>query len=149
MITLKINNQNFDLDLSDDMPLLWAIRDFAQLHGTKYGCGMAQCGACSVLIDGQSVRSCIIPVSQAIGKEITTVEGLETQFAKLQQAWEDVSVPQCGYCQPGQLISAASLIKSNPNPSDEDIDMAMTGNICRCGTYTRIRKAIHKACEKS
>jgi isoquinoline 1-oxidoreductase subunit alpha len=149
MLSLKINNQTFELEVPEDMPLLWAIRDFALLHGTKYGCGMAQCGACSVLIDGVSVRSCITPVSQAVGKSITTVEGLEEQFAKLQDAWEAESVPQCGYCQPGQLVSAAALIKENPKPTDEDIDRAMSGNICRCGTYTRIRKAIHRACEHS
>jgi len=127
------------------MPLLWAIRDIVGLTGTKYGCGVSQCGACSILIDGEVVRSCSLPVSYGIGKQITTIEGKTDNLEYLREAWEEINVPQCGYCQSGQLIAAASLFNTNPNPSDQDIDDAMSGNICRCGTYPRIRKAIHKA----
>jgi len=127
------------------MPLLWAIRDIVGLTGTKYGCGVSQCGACSILIDGEVVRSCSLPVSYGIGKQITTIEGKTDNLEYLREAWEEINVPQCGYCQSGQLIAAASLLNTNPNPSDQDIDDAMSGNICRCGTYPRIRKAIHKA----
>ena len=127
------------------MPLLWAIRDIIGLTGTKYGCGVSQCGACSILIDGEAVRSCSLPVSYGIGKNITTIEGTTDTLNYLRKAWEDVNVPQCGYCQSGQLIAATSLLNSNSNPTDDDIDDAMSGNICRCGTYPRIRKAIHKA----
>jgi len=127
------------------MPLLWAIRDIVGLTGTKYGCGVSQCGACSILIDGEVVRSCSLPVSYGIGKQITTIEGKTDSLEYLREAWEEINVPQCGYCQSGQLIAAASLLNTNPNPSDQDIDDAMSGNICRCGTYPRIRKAIHKA----
>ena len=127
------------------MPLLWAIRDIIGLTGTKYGCGVSQCGACSILIDGDLVRSCSLPVSYGVGKQITTIEGKTDNLEYLREAWEEINVPQCGYCQSGQLIAATSLLNSNPNPTDEDIDAAMSGNICRCGTYPRIRKAIHKA----
>lgn len=144
MPILRINHRDYSLDVSEDMPLLWAIRDFALLTGTKYGCGIAQCGACTILLNGQAVRSCQVTVSQAQGKEITTVEYLENEFPKLLEVWEDINVPQCGYCQSGQLMSAAALLQSNKKPTDEDIDKAMDGNICRCGTYTRIKKAIHQ-----
>ncbi len=127
------------------MPLLWAIRDIIGLTGTKYGCGVSQCGACSILIDGEVVRSCGLPVSYGVGKNITTIEGKTDNLEYIREAWEDINVPQCGYCQSGQIIAATSLLNSNPNPTDEDIDVAMSGNICRCGTYPRIRKAIHKA----
>ncbi len=147
MTTLNINNQSYNIEVEEDMPLLWALRDVIQLTGTKYGCGMSLCGACTVLLDDKPIRSCSIQVSQVINKKITTVEGLEVQFSKLQHAWEELNVPQCGYCQSGQLMSAAALIKEIPKPSDEDIDLAMAGNICRCGTYQRIKSAIHKATE--
>lgn len=127
------------------MPILWAIRDIVGLTGTKFGCGVGQCGACSVLIDGVLIKSCSVPVSYAIGKEILTIEGTSDNLVFLQQAWNDGNVPQCGYCQSGQLIAATSLLDTIENPTDEDIDTAMSGNICRCGTYSRIRKAIHKA----
>ena len=145
MKTLTINGKNHSLEAHDDMPLLWAIRDIIGLTGTKYGCGISQCGACSILIDGEVVRSCSLPVSYGVGKQITTIEGKTDNLDYLREAWEDINVPQCGYCQSGQLIAATSLLNSNPNPSDQDIDDAMSGNICRCGTYPRIRKAIHKA----
>lgn len=143
--TLTINGKNHTIEAQDDMPLLWAIRDIVGLTGTKYGCGVSQCGACSILIDGEVVRSCSLPVSYGIGKQITTIEGKTDNLEYLREAWEEINVPQCGYCQSGQLIAAASLFNTNPNPSDQDIDDAMSGNICRCGTYPRIRKAIHKA----
>lgn len=145
MIELSVNGKNYEIDVTPEMPILWAIRDIIGLTGTKYGCGTGICGSCSVLLDDSSIRSCITPVSLAIGKEITTIEGVEDINKKLLEAWQEFNVPQCGYCQPGQLVSAAALLKNNPNPSDEDIDLAMSGNICRCGTYTRIRKAIHSA----
>jgi len=143
--TLTINGKNHSIEAPDNMPLLWAIRDIIGLTGTKYGCGVSQCGACSILIDNEVVRSCGLPVSYGIGKTITTIEGKTDNLAFVREAWEDINVPQCGYCQSGQIIAATSLLNSNPNPSDEDIDTAMSGNICRCGTYPRIRKAIHKA----
>ncbi|MFZ4544201.1 MAG: (2Fe-2S)-binding protein [Saprospiraceae bacterium] len=145
MVALQINGKSYELNAADDMPLLWAIRDIVQLTGTKYGCGMAMCGACTVLVDGIAIRSCVTPVSTLKNKKITTIEGLEKEFAKLQEAWEVVNVPQCGYCQSGQLMSAAALLKEKPHPSDEEIDAAMHGNICRCGTYQRIKKAIQIA----
>ncbi|WKD84813.1 Isoquinoline 1-oxidoreductase subunit alpha [Polaribacter huanghezhanensis] len=145
MKTLTINGKNHSLEAQDDMPLLWAIRDIIGLTGTKYGCGISQCGACSVLIDGEVVRSCSLPVSYGLGKQITTIEGKTDNLEYLREAWEEINVPQCGYCQSGQLIAATSLLNSNPNPTDQDIDDAMSGNICRCGTYPRIRKAIHTA----
>ena len=147
MQTLTINGKDYQIDVPSEMPLLWAIRDFVGLTGTKFGCGVAQCGACSIMIDGTVVRSCSTQVSQAIGRQITTIEGESPNLKFLRKAWEEISVPQCGYCQSGQLISATALLDSNEAPTDEDIDKAMSGNICRCGTYVRIRKAIHKAVE--
>lgn len=143
--TLSINGKSHTIEAQEDMPLLWAIRDLIGLTGTKFGCGVSQCGACSVLIDGNLSRSCSIPVSYANGKEIFTIEGKSENLSFLQDAWNEGNVPQCGYCQSGQLIAATALLDSVKTPSDEDIDNAMSGNICRCGTYTRIRKAIHKA----
>ena len=146
MIKLNINGKLTELDVADDMPLLWALRDVAKLTGSKYGCGKGLCGACTVHIDGQATRACITPMSYAKGKKVTTIEGLsEDGEHALQQAWQKFNVAQCGYCQPGQLMSAAGLLKNNPSPSDADIDQAMSGNICRCGTYPRIREAIHHA----
>ena len=144
---LTINGKKHTIDAPNDMPLLWAIRDLAGLTGTKYGCGMGLCGACTVHVDGNATRSCLTPVSSAAGHEITTIEGLagEAELHALQQVWIDQDVAQCGYCQAGQIMSAAALLKNNPKPSDEDIDAAMAGNYCRCGTYIRIRKAIHTA----
>nr|WP_314896993.1 2Fe-2S iron-sulfur cluster-binding protein [uncultured Flavobacterium sp.] len=148
MIKLNVNNKSHDCDISSDMPLLWALRDILQLTGTKYGCGVAQCGACVVHLDGEAVRSCITKVSRAEGKKIITIEGLSiNNDHPLQQAWQNIDVPQCGYCHSGQIMSAAVLLRENKNPTDEDIDNAMSGNICRCGTYPRIRKAIHIAAE--
>jgi isoquinoline 1-oxidoreductase subunit alpha len=148
MISLNINQKDVQLDVDPDMPLLWAIRDSIGLTGTKYGCGVAQCGACVVLMNGQAVRSCVTKVSRAEGQKIVTIEGLsENNNHPVQQAWQQIDVPQCGYCQSGQILSAAVLLKENPNPTDQDIDDAMAGNICRCGTYLRIRKAIHIAAE--
>jgi isoquinoline 1-oxidoreductase alpha subunit len=144
--TLKINGQNHQVDVDPDTPLLWAIRDNAGLTGTKYGCGVAQCGACTVYVGGQTVRSCSLPVSAVGRKEITTIEGLKSrEGAAVQKAWVALDVPQCGYCQSGQVMSAAALLSLNPKPSDHDIDLAMNGNICRCATYVRIRAAIHDA----
>ena len=146
MIELKINGQIQKLDVAEEMPLLWALRDVAKLTGSKYGCGKGLCGACTVHIDGQASRSCITPVSYAKGKDITTIEGLsENGDHVLQKAWDKFNVAQCGYCQTGQLMSASSLLAKNISPTDADIDQAMAGNICRCGTYPRIRKAIHHA----
>jgi isoquinoline 1-oxidoreductase alpha subunit len=144
--TLKINGQSHQIDVDPGTPLLWAIRDGAGLAGTKYGCGVAQCGACTVYVDGQPVRSCALPVSAVGGKEVTTIEGLNSkEGAAVQKAWVALDVPQCGYCQSGQIMSAAALLGLNPKPSDRDIDLAMNGNICRCATYVRIRAAIHGA----
>jgi isoquinoline 1-oxidoreductase alpha subunit len=143
---LSINGKTYKVDADPRMPLLWAIRELANLTGTKYGCGIAQCGACTVHLNGNPVRSCSIPVSAAATQKITTVEGLsEDNSHPVQQAWIAEQVPQCGYCQSGQIMTAAALLKRNPNPSDQDIDTAMQGNICRCGTYPRIRKAIKTA----
>ncbi len=148
MITLTVNGKNYQVDASPDMPLLWAIRDMVGLTGTKFGCGMAQCGACTVHMDGTPVRSCSIPVSVAAGKKITTIEGISDKYAKaIQDAWVELQVPQCGYCQSGQIMSATALLKSKPKPTDADIDAFMQGNLCRCGTYQRIRSAIHRAAE--
>lgn len=145
-INLKINGKEHQIDVDPQMPLLWAIRDFVGLTGTKFGCGMAQCGACTIHMDGVAMRSCVTPVTAAQGKEITTIEGLANgELHPLQQAWIDEQVPQCGYCQSGQIMSAAALLKRNPTPSDNEIDAAMQGNICRCGTYDRVRNAIKKA----
>jgi len=145
-IEFTLNGQSLSLDVDPAMPLLWAIRDIAGLTGTKYGCGKALCGACNVHVDGQPVRSCSVPLSAVSGLAVTTIEGLSADGDHpVQRAWREFNVPQCGYCQSGQIMSAAALLERNPNPSDADIDMAMSGNICRCGTYTRIRKAIHRA----
>lgn len=144
---LSINGKSYTVDVQDDMPLLWAIRDIIGLTGTKFGCGVAQCGACSILIDGNLTKSCSMPISYGIGKEIFTIEGSSENLEFLREAWNDGNVPQCGYCQSGQLIAATSLLDKTENPTDEDIDNAMSSNICRCGTYKRIRKAIHKAVE--
>jgi isoquinoline 1-oxidoreductase subunit alpha len=143
---LNVNGQSASLDVPGDMPLLWAIRDVLNFRGTKYGCGIAVCGACTVHLDGRAVRSCVTPVASAAGKRVTTIEGLSSDGSHpLQRAWMDLDVPQCGYCQPGQIMSAAALLAKTPNPSDAEIDAAMNGNICRCGTYLRIRQAIHQA----
>jgi isoquinoline 1-oxidoreductase subunit alpha len=145
-LTLKINNKNHMVDVDPKMPLLWAIRDVVGLTGTKYGCGIAQCGACTVHLGGTPVRSCSIPVSAAANKDIVTIEGLSSDNSHpVQQAWIAEQVPQCGYCQSGQIMAATALLKKTPNPTDKDIDMAMQGHICRCGTYPRIRKAIKAA----
>ncbi len=145
-IKLTVNGASRELDVDPDMPLLWAIRDHLELSGTKFGCGMALCGACTVHIDGAPTRSCVTPVSAVDGKSITTIEGLATAAGKaVQEAWVALDVPQCGYCQSGQIMSAAALLAGNPQPTDADIDAAMAGNICRCATYVRIRSAIHQA----
>jgi isoquinoline 1-oxidoreductase alpha subunit len=146
MARLNVNGKQYDIDVEPDTPLLWAIREYVGLTGTKYGCGIAQCGACTVHIDGMPVRSCSFPVGEAAGKNITTIEGL-AQNGKLhavQQAWVNADVPQCGYCQSGMIMAVAALLKEKPKPSDADIDTAIT-NICRCGTYQRVREAIHSA----
>lgn len=150
MITLTINGKQHELDIAPDMPLLWALRDHIGLTGTKYSCGIAQCGACTVHMNGQAVRSCITPVSAAEGSEITTIEGIgaSLQGQAIQEAWKELEVVQCGFCQPGQIMSAAALLTTNANPSDTDIDQAMSGNICRCKTYHRIRAGIHAAAKK-
>ena len=147
MITLNINGKEQQLDAPDDMPILWALRDVAHLTGTKFGCGMAQCGACTVHLDGQAIRSCITPVSAAVGKKITTIEDAQNDKVgqAVQAAWSEIDVVQCGYCQSGQIMSAIALLANNKKPTDADIDAAMNGNICRCGTYPRIRAAIHSA----
>ena len=150
MVTLKINGEQHDLDVEAEMPLLWALRNEIGLTGTKYGCGIAQCGACTVLMDGHPVRSCSLPVSGAQGHDITTIEGLSHNgnLNKVQAAWIAEDVPQCGYCQSGQIMSATALLTRTPNPDESDIDAAMAGNICRCGTYVRIRRAIRRAAGK-
>ena len=146
MITLKINGTARELDVDPRMPLLWALRDFLDLTGTKFGCGKAQCGACTVHIDGEAARSCSIRIGDAAGKTITTIEGVTGKVAEaVQRAWQDIDVVQCGYCQSGQIMSAIVLLSSKPTPTDGDIDAALAGNVCRCGTYLRIRKAIHQA----
>lgn len=145
-ITLTVNGTRRSLDVDASMPLLWAIRDVLALTGTKYGCGMGQCGACTVHLDGEAVRSCQTPVETAANRQVVTIEGLSADRRHpIQQAWMAGNVPQCGYCQPGQIMSAAALLARTPQPTDEDIDRAMAGNLCRCGTYTRIRRAIHQA----
>jgi isoquinoline 1-oxidoreductase alpha subunit len=145
MISLMINGKAQQLDVEPDTPLLWAIREHAGLTGTKYGCGIAQCGACTVLINGEPVRSCSLPVSEAAGKQIVTIEGLSPDLSHpIQKAWLDLDVPQCGFCQSGMIMAAAALLKAKPKPTDAEIDAAMT-NICRCGTYNRVRAAIHQA----
>ena len=145
-VTLTVNGRTRDVDVPDDMPLLWVLRDVLGLTGTKFGCGISQCGACTVHLDGEPVRSCQIPASAAGGAQVTTIEGLaEEGLHPVQRAWLEADVPQCGYCQSGQIMSAAALLARNPGPSDEEIDGAMSGNVCRCGTYGRIREAIHLA----
>lgn len=149
-VTLTINGTNKTVEVEPDTPLLWVIRDHLQLTGTKFGCGIAQCGACTVHLDGQAIRSCVMPVSGVVGKNITTIEGVSadqqsSQSKAIQKAWEDIAVVQCGYCQSGQIMSATALLTSNPNPSDQDIDSFMSGNICRCSTYGRIKTAIKQA----
>lgn len=145
-ISLNVNGESKQIDVDPQMPLLWAIRDFVGLTGTKFGCGIAQCGSCTVHLDGVPVRSCVIPTSSAAGKKVTTIEGLSANNDHpLQLAWIAEQVPQCGYCQSGQIMSAAALLKTNPNPTDEDIDNAMSTVLCRCGTYPRIRRAIKEA----
>ena len=147
MITLHINGQDKSIDAPEDMPLLWVLRDIVGLTGTKFGCGIGQCGACTVHIDGNPTRSCLLPVSAAAGRSITTIEGVGAtpEGARIQKAWLDLEVIQCGYCQSGQIMSAAALLASKPTPADADINAAMSGNICRCGTYVRIRDAIKQA----
>jgi isoquinoline 1-oxidoreductase alpha subunit len=148
MIALNINKKTYNVDADPETPLLWVLRDHVGLVGTKFGCGVAQCGACVVHLDGEAVRSCVTRISRAQGKEVTTIEGLsEKNDHPLQKAWLELDVAQCGYCQAGQIMSAAVLLKENKNPTDQDIDYAMAGNICRCGTYMRIREAIHMAAE--
>ena len=147
-LTLRVNGKDRTTDVDPDTPLLWVLRDSLGLPGTKYGCGMALCGACTVLADGAPIRACSTPVANVAGQSITTIEGLAKSSGELhplQKAWIEHDVPQCGYCQAGQIMSAAALLRSNPRPSDADIDMAMSGNLCRCATYTRIREAIHRA----
>ncbi len=145
-VTLNVNGRDYTIDVLPDTPLLWAIRDDIGLTGTKYGCGIAQCGACTVHVDGEAVRSCVLPVTAVAGKTIATIEGLsDDRSHPVQLAWIAESVPQCGYCQSGQIMSAVALLAREPDPSDEDIDAAMVGNLCRCGTYQRIRRAIHRA----
>jgi isoquinoline 1-oxidoreductase alpha subunit len=150
MLTLNINGQERQLDVPEDMPILWALRDVAQMTGTKFGCGLAQCGACTVHLDGQPIRSCVTPVAVAVGKKLTTIEHMsnDTVGQAVQSAWQELDVVQCGFCQSGQIMAATALLASNKSPSDADIDAAMSGNICRCGTYPRIRAAIHHAAEK-
>jgi len=143
---LNVNGTVREVDAPEDMPLLWVLRDVLGLSGTKFGCGMAQCGACTVHLDGQATRSCVLPVSAVAGRMVTTIEGLSPDGSHpVQKAWADADVVQCGYCQPGQIMSAAALVALNPNPSDADIDAALAGNICRCGTYQRVREAVRKA----
>ncbi len=148
--TLKVNGKRQQVDVSPDTPLLWVLRDHLDLTGTKYGCGIGQCGSCTVHVNGEAMRSCALPVAAVEGAQITTIEGLSKDGDHpVQLAWQEIDVPQCGYCQAGQIMSAAALIKNNPTPTDADIDTAMHGNICRCGTYPRIRQAIHSAAKKA
>ena len=146
-LTLKINGQSHTVQAEPDVPLLWVIREYLQLSGTKFGCGIAQCGACTVHVDGQPMRSCQLQVSRAVGREITTIEGIAEDHP-VKQAWIDIQVPQCGYCQSGQIMSAVALVEKNSNPSEQEIIQAMEGNLCRCGTYTRIKQAIGQAAEE-
>ena len=149
MITLDVNGKSHTLDIDPAMPLLWALRDHVALTGTKYGCGMALCGSCTVFVEGEPVRSCVTPVSAALGKRVTTIEGLDSPVGKaVQTAWRELDVVQCGYCQSGQILSAVALLERNRRPTDADIDAAMQGNLCRCATYVRIRAAIKAAASK-
>lgn len=146
MINIRVNGKEYRLDIDPDTPLLWALRDHLKLTGTKFGCGVGECGACVVHMDGDPTRSCVTSVSEAEGREITTIEGIAGPVAdELKKAWTETDAPQCGYCQPGQIMTAAALLKSKPHPSDSDIDNAMSGVLCRCGSYGEVRKAIHKA----
>jgi isoquinoline 1-oxidoreductase alpha subunit len=146
MVTFTLNNKKVSVDVAQEMPLLYVIRDELKLTGTKFGCGMGLCGACTVHVDGQAMRSCVLPISAAENKNITTIEGLDTENNhSVQIAWREFNVPQCGYCQPGQIMNAAALLSQKANPTDEEIDTSMQGNICRCGTYNRIKKAIKHA----
>jgi aerobic-type carbon monoxide dehydrogenase small subunit (CoxS/CutS family) len=148
MALISVNGRSIDVDAAPDTPLLWVLRDHLAMTGTKYGCGIALCGACTVHIDGVATRSCVLPLSAVAGKRVTTIEGLSADRSHaVQRAWIELDVPQCGYCQSGQIMSAAALLAVKPGPSDTDIDAAMAGNLCRCGTYPRIRKAIHRAAE--
>ena len=150
-VKIEVNGADHEVDVDGHMPLLWVLRDVLGMTGTKFGCGMALCGACTVHLDGRPIRSCITPVADVVGKKITTIEAIgETESgAKIQRAWLDIEVVQCGYCQSGQIMSAAALLESNPNPTDAEIDAAMSGNICRCGTYPRIRAAIKHATQSA
>lgn len=144
--TLQVNGRQYEVDVTPEMPLLWAIRDLIGLTGTRYACGIAQCGACTVHLDGQPIRSCVMPAVSVAGRQITTIEGLSADGTHpVQLAWIAEEVPQCGYCQSGQVMSAAALLEQTPRPTDDDIDAAMAGNLCRCGTYDRVRRAIHRA----
>jgi len=148
MFSLTVNGTTQSIDAQGDTPLLWVLRDHLSLTGTKFGCGMALCGACTVHVDGVAVRACVLPLEAVVGKKVTTIEGLSKDRShSVQRAWIEMDVPQCGYCQSGQIMSTAALLASNPAPSDSDIDAALAGNICRCGTYVRIRKAVHRAAE--
>ncbi len=145
---LHVNGTDHEVSVPQEMPLLWVLRDVLALTGTKFGCGMALCGACTVHLDGQALRSCVTPVSEVVGRKITTIEGLDASGSHpVQRAWGDLDVVQCGYCQPGQIMAAAALLKVVPKPSDEQIDEALSGNLCRCGTYQRIRAAVHRAAD--
>jgi isoquinoline 1-oxidoreductase subunit alpha len=147
--TLQVNGQTYPIEADGQMPLLWVLRDLLNLTGTKFSCGEGLCGACTVLVNGNAVRSCITPLSAVVGKTIVTIEGLSANGTHpLQRAWQEERVSQCGYCQPGQIMNAAALLASNPDPTDADIDAAMSNNLCRCGTYNRIRKAIHRAAQE-
>jgi len=147
-LKLTVNGEVHDVSVADDMPLLWVLRDVLGMTGTKFGCGMAQCGACTVLVDGSPVRSCVRPAAAFAGRAITTIEGLSAHGDHpVQRAWTEVDVVQCGYCQSGQILAAAALLAAKPRPTDDDIDAAMSGNLCRCGTYQRIRAAVHRAAE--
>jgi aerobic-type carbon monoxide dehydrogenase small subunit (CoxS/CutS family) len=148
MISLQVNGKKYEVEVPPNTPLLWVIRESLGLTGTKYGCGISQCGVCTVHVNGEAIRSCVTPVSSVAGKEIVTIEGLSADGSHpVQQAWMAEDVPQCGYCHSGQIMAAAALLAKNPRPSDTDIDRAMSGNLCRCGTYQRIRRAIHRAAE--
>ena len=150
MARLNVNGQNYDIEVDPDTPLLWVLREQLNLTGTKFGCGIAECGACTVIVNNVAVKSCNTPVAQSVGKEIRTIEGLsENNDHPVQLAWQNLTVPQCGYCQSGQIMSAVALLEQSPEPSENEIDRAMAGNICRCGTYPRIRAAIHQAAEMS